>query len=106
MSLSRILATLAALWISGTIAMAARAETPYESAVQYALENLTSGITTASVYSGTEVKIMPVRTWKSVSGHYCREYQITVTEPASSPDYSEHTRCRDSSGRWRRVTGN
>ena len=103
MRLGRILATIAALWVSSTLAMAARAETPYEASVQYALENLTSGIATASVYSGTEVKITPVRTWKSVSGHYCREYRITVLEPASNPNHAEKTRCRDTDGTWRQI---
>ena len=43
----RLIAIFVALWVSSTLAFAARAETPYEAAVQYALEHLTSGIATA-----------------------------------------------------------
>ena len=106
MRFGRPFAMFVALWISGTFAMAARAETPYEAAVQYALEHLTSGISAASMFQGTEVTIMPVRTWKSVSGHYCRRYEITVREPASEPNRAEGTRCRESDGNWKKVTEN
>jgi surface antigen len=106
MRLGRLFAIFIAVWISSTFALAARAEAPYEGAVQYALEHLTSGISTASMFKGTEVEIKPVRTWKSVSGHYCRQYEITVTEPASDPNRDERTRCRDSDGKWRRVKEN
>ena len=71
---SQLIAIFIALWVSSTFALAARADPPYETAVQYALEHLTSGISTASQFGGTDVMVMPVRTWKSVSGHYCRRY--------------------------------
>jgi len=106
MRLNRLFAIFIALWISSTFALAARAETPYEGAVQYALEHLTSGISTASMFQGTEVEIRPVRTWKSVSGHYCRQYEITVTEPASGPNRDERIRCRDGDGKWKHVKEN
>ncbi len=93
-----------ALWVSSTFAFAARAETPYEAAVQYALEHLTSGISTASLVNGNEVMVMPMRTWKSVSGHYCRQYEITVTKPASAPNRAESSRCRDGDGVWKKAT--
>ena len=102
----RLIAILIALWISITFALAALADTPYEAAVQYALEHLTSGISTASMFQGTEVTVMPVRTWKSVSGHYCRRYEITITKPASAPDRTESTRCRDGNGIWKKVKEN
>ncbi len=92
-----------ALWVSSTFGFAARAETPYEAAVQYALEYLTSGISTASLINGNEVMVMPMRTWKSVSGHYCRQYEITITKPASVPDRTESTRCRSGDGVWKKV---
>jgi surface antigen len=106
MRLSRLIAILIALWIPSTFALVARAESPYEAAVQYALEHLTSGISTASRFEGTEVKVMPVRTWKSVSGHYCRQYEITITKPAADPDQAEQIRCRDSDGKWKLVKEN
>ncbi len=58
----RFIAILVALWVSSTLAFAARAEAPYEAAVQYALEHLTSGIATASLVNGIEVAVMPMRT--------------------------------------------
>jgi surface antigen len=106
MRLGRLFAIFIALWVSSTFASAARADAPYEGAVQYALEYLTSGISTASTYKGTEVEIRPVRTWKSISGHYCRQYEITVTEPATDPNRDERTRCRDGDGKWKRVKEN
>ncbi len=102
----RLIAILVALWVSSTLAFAARAETPYEAAVQYALEHLTSGISTASQFGETEVMVMPVRTWKSVSGHYCRQYEITITKPTADPDHAERTRCRDGDGKWKQVKEN
>ena len=102
----RLFAAHIVFWASSTFALAVQAETPFEEAVQYALENLTSGISTVSLIEGTEVTVMPTRTWKSVTGHYCRRYEITVTEPGSDPDRREWTRCRDSDGIWRKITEN
>ena len=102
----RLFAAHIVFWASSTFALAVHAETPYEEAVQYALEHLTSGISTASLIKGTEVTVMPTRTWKSVTGHYCRRYEITVTEPGADPDHGERTRCRDGDGVWKKVTEN
>jgi len=102
----RLLTVALVLGISGTSAVVARAETPYEPEIQYALEYLTSGIATSSVVSGTEVAIMPMRTWKSVSGHYCRQYQLIISDPGSVSNQSEEIRCRDGDGIWKRVQEN
>jgi surface antigen len=102
MNSTRLLTVFLALGISGTSA-AARAEPTYEPAIQYALEYLTSGIATSSVVNGTEVAVMPMRTWKSVSGNYCRQYELTITKPSAAPDRAELTRCRDSDGKWKKV---
>ena len=103
---SQLIAIFIALWVSSTFALAARADSPYETAVQYALEHLTSGISTASQFGETEVMVMPMRTWKSVSGHYCRLYEITITKSAANPDHAERTRCRDGDGTWKIVKEN
>ena len=103
MRLGQLFAVFIAVWISSTFALAARAEAPYEGAVQYALEHLTSGVAAVSIFNGIEVAVMPMRTWKSVSGHYCRRYEITITKPASAPDRTESTRCRDGNGIWKKV---
>ncbi len=106
MRLGRLFAAHIVFWASSTIALAVQAETPIEETVQYALEHLTSGTSTTALIYGTQVRVMPTRTWKSVTGHYCRQYEITVTEPGADPDRAEWTRCRDSDGIWKKVTEN
>ena len=70
-----------------------------DSVIGYALENLVSG-TSATVHVGeTAYAVRPLRTWKSVSGHWCRHYEMTVTEPNRTPSRSEATRCRQD-GLW------
>ncbi len=99
----RLIVAHIVFWASSTFALAVQAETPLEEAVQYALEHLTSGISTASVVEGAQITVMPTRTWKSVTGHYCRRYEITVTEPGADPNHGESTRCRDGNGIWKKV---
>ncbi len=99
----RLFPLYAALVVSSTFAFATRGDTSYEAAVQYSLENLTSGNSTAFLVNGNEVMVMPLRTWKSVSGHYCRQYEIAVTKPASAPDRTGSIRCRDGDGIWKKV---
>ena len=96
----RLLAAHIVLFASSTVAFASPAEAPYEATIQYALEKLTSGTPATSVVTGAEITVMPIRTWKSVSGHYCRRYEITVTEPGSDPVHGERTRCRVMGGWW------
>ena len=103
MRVDRLLAAAVVSCLSSVFALAAQAETPYEEAVQYALEHLTSGISAASLIKGTQVTVMPTRTWKSVTGHYCRRYEIIVTEPGADPNHGESTRCRDGDGIWKIV---
>jgi surface antigen len=83
--------------------MAAYAAAPFEETVQYALENLTSGTSTAAMIDGARFTVMPVRTWKSVSGHYCRQFEVTLAKPASGADRAEGVRCRDGDGVWKRA---
>ena len=101
------LAVLIAGWIGAlaltTMPSSASVEDPYEEPIQYALEYLTSGNAAATVVTGTEVIVKPLRTWKSVSGHYCRRYEIRITEPGVAPIRDERTRCREKTGGWRPV---
>ena len=70
-----------------------------DSVIGYALENLGSG-TSATVHVGEAAyAITPLRTWKSVTGHWCRRYEMTVTQPGAAPARSEATRCRQD-GLW------
>jgi len=91
------------LIVSSTFAFATRGETSYEAAVQYSLEYLSSGVSTAFLVNGNDVIVVPMRTWKSVSGHYCRQYAITVTNPASGPDRTGSIRCRVGDGVWKKF---
>lgn len=105
MSLGRLLAVWAGTLALAVSASAATVETPYEEPIQYALENLTSGISTSATVRGTEVVIKPIRTWKSVSGHYCRRYEISIAEPGAPVFSDERTRCREKTGVWKAVAG-
>ena len=89
-----------ALILAGLSAWEGRAQPAGEDGViGYALENLVSG-TSATVHVGeTAYAVTPIRTWKSVSGHWCRRYEMTVTEPGNAPQRSEATRCRED-GLW------
>jgi len=99
----RLITALTAFAVANTTALSASSASAVEETVQYALEKLTSGIPAAAVIEGTEVVVVPIRTWKSVSGHYCRRYELTVKQPGTAPDRSEDTRCRDSDGIWKKV---
>ena len=107
MTFARLFAAMiGALILIATAAPASSLEAPYEEPIQYALENLTSGIATKSVVMGVEVEITPIRTWKSVSGHYCRRYEIRIGNPGEQPVAGEKTRCRERTGTWLPVAEN
>lgn len=106
MKFARLLAACLGGILVTSASFAESMETPYEEPIQYALENLTSGVSTAALIRGTEVVVKPVRTWKSVSGHYCRRYEIRITEPGTQPFEGERTRCRETTGAWRPVIEN
>lgn len=103
MRAGKLIAALAGLVFACGSAMAAEAQAPYEESIQYALERLTSGISANSLVGGTAVTVKPIRTWKSVSGHYCRQYEITIAKPDSSADQREGIRCRDGDGKWKEA---
>ena len=85
---------------------AAQLEDSYEETLQYALENIQSGGSTASLIAGVEITISPIRTWKSVSGHYCREYEMTISKPDAEPTHDQGTRCRAKGGGWKQPKDN
>jgi surface antigen len=73
-----------------------------EQAAQRALEQAPSGTAVAwhnpdSGHSGT---VTPVRTYKSGSGQYCREYQQTVTI-GGEKHQAYGTACRQPDGSWK-----
>lgn len=87
---------------AGLLARDAPAQISLESTVQYALENLISGAAARAELGETDVSVMPIRTWKSVSGHWCRRYEVVVTGPGAGSDRTEATRCRED-GVWKRL---
>jgi len=100
----RLICCLAlALGLSGLLAPEARAQmTVRDDAIGYALENLVSGTSATLRLGETEVSVTALRTWKSVSGHWCRRFELVITEPGNAPDRSEATRCRQD-GSWKRL---
>ena len=89
--------------VTCTFAGATQAATAHEDTLQYALERLTSGTSATARVGDTAVTITPTRTWKSVSGHYCREYEMIVAKPDIAPDQVTGVRCRESDGAWKKV---
>jgi surface antigen len=75
-----------------------------DQAVQEALETALSGVAVARADEalGTTVSVTPIRTYKSESEHWCREFVEQV-----SIDGEQVTRyglaCREKSGGWERV---
>lgn len=100
---ARLITALVAFAVASPVAAHAASPAEIERAVQYALEKLPSGTLTNTVDAGTKIAVTPVRTWKSVSGHYCRQYELTVTRPGGAPERSESTRCRDNDGVWKKI---
>ena len=72
-------------------------------ALHQSLEAQISGETTEwqNPDSGALGEVTPVRTFKSASGQWCREYE-TRTEHAGGLDIERGIACRGASGQWRR----
>ena len=66
--------------------------------LQLALETRPSGEAVPFRSAEASGTIMPVRTWRSSEGGYCRDYAVTL-----SSDSVEGTACRDAGGVWRPV---
>jgi surface antigen len=69
--------------------------------LQLALETRPSGeaVPFRSTEAGASGTVMPVRTWRSSEGGYCRDYAVTLGDGSM-----EGTACRDAGGVWRPVT--
>lgn len=71
------------------------------SAVQSALETRPAGNSVHwSVRGVAEGTVTPRRTWRSRSGHWCREYNEAVTLTDGRQYAALGIRCRNSQGRW------
>ncbi len=72
-------------------------------AVQEALEARPSGeIHRWDSGNGTFGSVVPMRTFRIKSGHYCRDFKETFAKDAQLTS-ANRTACRDSQGAWRIV---
>jgi surface antigen len=74
-------------------------------AAQKALETTPSGKSVAwrNPDTGNNGTVMPVRTYRSTSGQYCREYQQTITVGGQTHQ-AYGTACRQPDGSWKIVS--
>lgn len=73
---------------------------------QQALETVPAGQARSWAVDGIATgAIEPLRTWKSTSGHWCREYRESLRLADGRSQTIEAIRCRDANGRWRKVEG-
>ena len=101
---SRVCALALASALPSSLA-AAEAEPGVERTTQSALEHVQSGVPmTAVLPGGVELTVRPVRTWRSVTGHFCREYDLWLVRSGQPPQGMRRTRCRDADGNWK-LTG-
>ena len=77
---------------------AVRADT--ETTIQATLEGVPSGVAVVGVSDDgfTSITVRPLRTWKSKTGHYCREYSLSFHSAVAREEIS--VRCREPDGRW------
>jgi len=73
-------------------------------AMQEVLETRESGtpVSYRSDQTGFSVTIVPQRTWRSQSGHWCRQFSEIFVD-GTAEDAPVSVACRDSQGHWRRV---
>ena len=102
MHLIRSISACLALSFASLPAWDARTELTLSTTVQYALENLVSGTAVTTKRGKTQITVTPIRTWKSVSDHWCRLYAVIVTAPGKAQNRTEETRCRQT-GIWKRL---
>ena len=73
-------------------------------AVQTALEERPQGqVQRWSVPGVASGAVMPRRTWKSATGHWCREFEETLQMADGRTQNSVSVRCRSADGRWRQT---
>ena len=74
-----------------------------EAALQQALETHVSGAPLRwSETNGTAGRVVPLRTFRIATGHYCRDFREIVVAAGETHD-RRATACRDGKGVWRRV---
>lgn len=76
-----------------------------DSTMQTALETHISGRGRqwSSPKYGFSGRVTPVRTWRSQSGHFCREFLEIVRLPSGSERIGKGRACRNAAGEWIRT---
>ncbi len=74
-----------------------------EAAIDQALEKHLSGQVVAwrNPESGSHGEVVPVRTFKTEDGHWCREYRKIVVSESGKEEIHYGIACRDAGGGWR-----
>ncbi|MDP6708415.1 MAG: RT0821/Lpp0805 family surface protein [Alphaproteobacteria bacterium] len=102
---------------AGLATVAARAAEPVEmnaedrrlanGAVQKALETRLSGTSTfwRNDASGNAGAVVPVRTYRTKGGRYCRVYDQRLFPREARVTARQRTACRDDRGIWRNIPG-
>lgn len=75
-----------------------------DTAVQNALETAVSGseVSFGGPDSPTDIRVTPIRTYRSTSNHWCREFEERVTI-GGRIEFRTAVACRDTDGTWRRT---
>ena len=86
-------------------ALAPRAEVLARNTVQEALETAPSKTSLSWTYveDGSRGLITPLRTYRSSTGFYCREYREVVMASAAQETSRQRTACRDADGLWKPI---
>ena len=86
-------------------ALAPRAEVLARNTVQEALETVLSKTSLSWTYveDGSRGQITPLRTYRSTTGFYCREYREVVVASAAVQTSRQRTACRDADGLWKPI---
>ncbi len=83
--------------------LAPRAEVLARNTVQTALETATSdsSLEWSFAEDGSKGTVMPLRTYMSTTGFYCREYVELVETTTNGRNSRQRTACRDLDGVWK-----
>lgn len=82
-----------------------RAEVLARNTVQEALETARSRTSLSWTYveDGSRGEITPLRTYRSTTGYYCREYMEIVYTSPDGNTRRQRTACRDNDGLWKPI---
>ncbi len=75
------------------------------SLLQQSLETLVSGESlVGEIGNNRQIRITPLKTWKSKSNHYCRSYKEEILSKTNKNNSQKKgIACRDSDGRWKKI---